>query len=886
MESEILLQSKLRVPLIRPESIVRQRLLDFLNDSLSKKIILVSAPAGYGKTSLASQWVRHLSIPHVWLSLEKDDNDLVRFLVYLIAALGQIIPSVDASIISMLQSPQPSSIQDVLSVILNRTDTFEGDFVIVLDDYHLVEEPLIHQAVEFIIDHMPLPMHLVIITRADPPMRLARLRGQRKIADLRMRDLRFRKEEAAEFLRSIMDVEIRGTDLSKLLNRTEGWITGLQMAAVSMKGKDDPGLYIETFSGSHHYILDYLLEEVFSLQAPDVQDFLLKTSILDRLSADLCDEVLDIRTSSEILRQLEKSNLFIVPLDDNRHWYRYHALFADLLRIRLMEEKPKEVHICHSRASSWFYANGFLRNAVDHAISANDFKRAVTIISDIAEEMLKDSLVSTLRRWVRKLPEEMIKMHPELDFLALWAQMVFEYDYQIIEDRLNRLKANTPELQGRIAAMHAFIKMSEADFDTAGSYAGQALEGLSIDDDYFRSIALWVLGLCRATRQNLKEAAEILSDLLEESRKCGNTMFVVMTASQLGKIELRLGNIEEAKTLFSQGLDAARIAEGDYLPIAGEAFMGLGELYREVDDLDKAADFLLEGIELTSQWRDVAAMEGYLSLSRVRQAQEQWDSAQDALDKAMRLAIKYDAIDVDDRLVRMHQARFWLIRGEMQKVEAWAQEVGFDHVIENGFIDKSGILYYLLLTRESILFTQFLIRKGSFHKALEWIEKQLPAFQQLGKTDVIIELHLYRASAFDALGREEDCIKELNQVLQLAEGTGFRRLFLDLDDLAVGLLRKYQSRLKFSNFLEDLRKPAEQKIRTTQKTVEELIEPLTDRERDILRFLPTNLTTPEIAEEMVIGVNTVRTHIKNIYGKIGAHDRSEAVRRSRKLKII
>ena len=885
MDTPILL-SKLYVPKIRTELVTRPRLLDKLNEGLSGKLTIVSSPAGFGKTTLLSQWVKSTTLPVGWVSLDEGDNDLTLFLAYLVAALQQVYDGVDDTAISLLRSPQPGVVNAALVVLLNQIERFPDKFLLVLDDYHLIDSKKVHQAMDFIISHLPIHMHLILVTRADPPLHLARYRGQGQLTELRMGDLRFSQDETLEFFAKFFKGEITVKDILRLYTCTEGWITGLQMATVSMQGRNDISEFVNSFSGSHRYILDYLFEEALKQQPEEVHTFLFQTSILERLNGSLCNAVAGREDSQEILDRLEKANLFIIPLDEERCWFRYHRLFSDLLRVRLEQTYETQVANLHVKASHWYEQNGFASAAIDHALLAEDFKRAMGMMEEAAEETLMRSEISTFLSWVNKLPQSLITEHAYLNFLVAWGQMLMGHNFDYILEMVEKIEDTTGWLVGRKETLQAFIALSQADMNKSRVHASRALELLNKNDAYFWIISLWIDGVSRAAKQNLDEAGKAYKELFEMFREQGSTMLTVMTASQLARIQVRQGKLMEAEATFMEALEASRDRQGNLLPIAGEAMMGLGELFLEMNELDKANDYLLEGIEYTRHWRDVAAMDGYISLALVQQAQGKEEDAQNAIDKAMELALKYDATDIDDRMVELWQARLWVAQRKLDLVAEWAENLPWERIEDFENIKTLDEIKYHLAIRESVVLTRLKYLQGQYAGALKWLERQLPIFQDLGRVISVTELHLLKALVHDGMGEKGLAIAELKAALGIAEEAGFFRVFLDQGLALQPLLQRAKSQNIHPEYVDRVLYAFDGSVPLEKGEPKPIVDPLSERELDVLRLLRTNLTTPEIADEMVIGVNTVRSHIKNIYSKLAAHKRSEAVSRAKDLGLL
>jgi len=877
-----LLKTKLYLPKTRSDLVSRPRLIERLNAGMERKLILISAPAGFGKTTLLCEWVEKSRLPTGWLSLDEDDNDITRFLTYLIKALQIIYSNIDETPLELLRTPQKPSVQGAFTVLINQLEEVPFDFLLVMDDYHLIEDQNIHQAMDFLLSYLPPNMHVAIVSRSDPPLHLARLRGQGHLLEVRMDDLRFHQDECKQFFQQSLGAQFSESDMARLLARTEGWVTGLQMAALSLQGQDDISGFIISFSGSHRYILDYLIEEVLQRLSSQVRNFLVQTSILSRLNSALCNQVTDREDSQAVLAELDRSNLFVIPLDEERIWYRYHRLFSDLLRARLEENLPDQIPELHRRASRWFAENGFISFAIDHSLSAGDYQQAILLIEGIAERTLLQAQVSTLLRWQDKLPRDQVEMHPDLEFIFLWAQAIRGYQFDKIRSELEKLGKTRQIRAGRKETLQAFIEISLANLEKAGEFGQQALKKLHPEDVYFRGIALWAYAVSRVVRQNLKESYQVLEELLQVSQVQEHTLFSVLTASQMGRIQMRLGNLRQAEQIYQETLEACRDTRGNLLPIAGEVLDGLGELYLEMNCLDQATDCLLEGIELTKQWREVAAMEPYINLSRVKQAQCDWDAAQDALNKAMALAIKYDVIDFDDRMVEIWQARLWLAQGKLDLVQQWAAERGLEKQAGLQPWGEGDPTEYQLRLRELLAVTILDLKQGNFDLALESIDWQMDAVQKQGRAITQVELLLLKAEALSALGEDDKALEVLEHALEIGRTAGYVRSFLDRGQPVRELLEKARPTEYVQALLAVFKKP----VPPGRKATQSLIDPLSERELDVLRLLPTNLTSPEMAEALYIGVNTVRSHIKSIYSKLGVHKRSEAVSNAKELGLL
>ena len=881
-----LLWSKFHIPHIKPHLVCRPRLLNLLDEGLGKKLIILSAPAGFGKTSLVADWLASVSHPAAWITLDEEDNDFARFIQYLVAGVQKLDPAIDNTAVELLLSPQPMLKTAALTALLNQIDDVQADTILVLDDFHLIDNADIHQAVEYLLNYLPINMHLVISTRSDPPINISRLRAQGELVEIRMEQLRFNEEEVRQFFQEYGEINISAENVSRLTKRTEGWISGLQMACLSLRGTRDVQQFVDSFSGSHKYILDYLIEEVLKQQSPQVQHFLLHTSLLERICGPLCDELLDTSDSQLVLQKLERENLFLIPLDDQRVWYRYHQLFRDLLQHRLSLGDAKQISALYQKASHWHEKEGWHGLAIEYALEAQDYELALRWIRKEAENTLMRAEVKTYQKWISRLPSDLVREDPYFEFLNTWCAILqgIELDRAPIEVRINQDQQSF--LSGREETLNAFLYVSRGEFPLAGQLAEQALTKLKPDDQYFRSLAGWIIGILHALQRDVRGGLKVLEDLSTSLDLQVNPLMKVLLLSQAARAYVHIGDFIKAHQVYDQALESARDRQGNWIPIAGEALMALGDLLREQNRLDQATDLILEGIELTQQWRRAAAIEGYLFLSRVKQLQKNWTSANQALDKAMRLAVEYDVIEIDDRMVAMWQARLWCLENKPHLVEDWFQRSNLNEEVHEIIIDDVFNLENYLRSREQVVLARYFLLTSQLGKAQSLIQQLLPVFQKYGRLDLLIELYLLKCLAYHKNNEKDLSLMALGEAIHLDKQSVFVGLYLEGGDDLGGILKQYGKLHGTSADLQRLLQAFSVEPAETGLKAQSLIEPLSDRELDVLRYLPGNLTTPEIAEEMMISINTVRTHIKNIYQKFGVHKRSEAVRQAQELNLI
>lgn len=935
----LLLSTKLYVPPVRPELVSRPRLTERVNEGATRKLTLISAPAGFGKTTLLSEWAADLRLPIAdfrlgtdsdsienrvaWVSLDKDDSDPARFWAYFVAALQTVQADVGQAALAMLQSPQPPPMEAVLTPLISEIAAVPDLLVLVLDDYHLIEAQPIHSALAFLLDHLPSQMHLVIAGRADPPLPLARLRGRGQLTELREDDLRFTPDEAAAFLNQVMGLNLSDQDVAALETRTEGWIVGLQLAALSMRGRHDVGQFVESFTGSHRYILDYLMEEVFRQQPAAVQDFLLKTSILDRFTAPLCDAVLDIGdwgldidsdetqylipntqspSSQRILEYLERSNLFLVPLDDQRRWYRYHRLFADLLRHRLeMVAGSKRVALLHARASQWYETNGFPADAVHHALAAHDWERAATLISDASGNLMERGEVMTVVGWLQALPDEVVRARPQLCLECSWpliltghletAESYLAQAEQAAYGEQGRTAQENAAFLGEIIAAQAYIARTRGDARRTIELSEQALTLLPRDDLSVRSIVALNLGLAHWHRGHLAEAEQALTEAEHAALQSGNSHVRLMALGILGPIQAAQGKLHQGAVLCQQAIKL-----GERSPAMALTHIEFSALLYEWNDLEAAADHLRRGIELTQRSGNLELQTGgYRMLALLKQTQGDASAALAALQEAHQLARDHDVTPLVRARNAACHAQIALAQDDVATAVHWAEQVTED-------ADASLFYPFLRLTPARLLLAQN--QKVAAAEQLEALyETAVGAGWQFGVVEV-------RALQALAAPTPTAALTLLADALALAQPEGYVRTFVDkgepmrllISDFRFSIERQgcgaesrhlltYAEKLLAAFDLErsKFQVPGSRPLPSLKPETlqpETLVEPLSDRELDVLRLLADGQTNHEIAQALCVSVNTVKTHLKTIYGKLGVHNRREATARAKKLGLV
>jgi LuxR family maltose regulon positive regulatory protein len=888
-----LLETKLYVPRARPGLVPRRRLSDLLDRGNSSTLTLVSAPAGFGKSTLLAQWLAASTTERSagWLSLDRADNDPVWFWTYVVAALRTVAPEVGSGAVTLLADSPPPSFESVLTTLLNDLGAVEKDMVLVLDDYHVIESRDIHDGVAFLLDHLPARLHLVIASRADPPFPLARLRALGELVEVRAADLRFTADEAAAYLNDRMGLELTVDDVAALEGRTEGWIAALQLAALSLQGRDDVAGFIDGFAGDDRYVVDYLVEEVVQRLSDPVQRFLLQTSILARLSGPLCDAVTGQDDGKATLEELDRRNLFLVPLDDRRRWYRYHHLFGDVLRARLLDELPDLMPDLHRRASVWYEQHGEPDIAIDHALAAGDAERAADLVEIAAPATQRERREATLRGWLERLPPDLFRDRPVLSIIYVGALMITgttEGVEPLLRDAERWVAGNAdlPVLPGRdtdgvrrlpgwIAIYRAGLALATGDPDATVTYGQRALELLEEDDDMGLAAATTLMGLASWGRGDLAAAHTAYADGMVRMRRAGHVADVLGCAVTLAEIQLTQGRLGEAMRTFEESLQLAAAQDGPVLRGTADMHVGISMIHRERGDLAAATQHVMRSQELGEHlWLPKNPHRSRIAMARIREAEGDLTNAAELLDEAERLYNGDFSPDVQP--VAAMRARVWVRQGRLDEALAWARDRGLSADDELSYLREY----------EHVTLARILLAQRSLDEAAGLLERLLQAADEGGRAGTAVEILVQQALAHQLGGDTDSALVPLRRALTMAEPEGYFRLFVDEGAPMTRLLKAaeaadisptYVRRLLAADDVTDQQAPSRR---------QDLVEPLSEREREVLRLLGTELSGPEIARELVVSLNTVRTHTKSIYAKLGVNTRRAAVRRAEELDLL
>ena len=898
------LSTKLYLPPARQTLVDRPVLLDQLTEGLTGKLTLVSAPAGFGKTSLVAAWRKQCETPLAWVSLDEEDNEPLRFLDYLIGALQMVDSDLgDESAELLKKSASTPPVKLVLTSLLNEINAYDKEFVMAFDDYHVIHEAGIHDALSFLIERLAPHAHCLIATRSDPPFPLGRLRARGELKELRATDLRFDKSEAAAFLNDVMNLELTPDDVAALDDRTEGWIAGLQLSALTLQGRENRSELVKDFAGDNRFVLDYLLEEVLNCQTEKVQDFLLRTSVLTRLNGSLCDALTENQTSHQTLEQLERANLFLIRLDGRGEWFRYHHLFADLLRLKLKQKQPGAIRELQLKASQWCEANNLTEEAIHYALAAQDWDRALALIEPIAFHQISIGGFQRLRHWVEQIPEAALKTRPML-FVFYLPTLLYNEEYDKTEKYLQLLETVQPEalrtkLMCLVWTTRSILAAARCQPERAEECSHKAMETLLPDDIKQRAVVMQSRVRFTGLHGDTRAIEKVLLEALPAYRAAEHLIFQVWAQILSGLLRLLQGRLREA----AEALETAQQFAREHLQTRPETllytYISLCDVYREQNDLETAKTHLNDAMTLIRQTGRESysgfVLENMKSLALMLDLVKDEVQADVLIDQSLRRNRRLRNEAVEKQLEAL-KAYMVLRRGEeMSPANRWAQSSGLSTDDKVTYLDEFNHL----------VFARWLIARGQAKQALPLLSRLLKAAQEGNRGRPVIEVLVLQTLGHAALGDEAAALKALEGALVLGQPESFVRTFVDegepISKLLLELLKQKGKRwesekpelLHYVVKLKELFAPAGAVPVARMAAVETealpwwyVEDPLSERELEVLQHVGRGLSNQEIADKLFLSAGTVKRHMSNIYQKLDVHSRTQALERARTLKVL
>lgn len=929
--TDIILETKITPAKNRSNILLRPRLFKRLDESLNGKLTLISAPAGYGKTTLITSWIKDLQRSIVWYTLDAHDNNPFKFLTYLNAAFQSVNSefgnTIDKSLEYAFQSVQKPNLRNVLTKLIDEIASLPNELVLILDDYHEITEILIHDFITDLLAHQPPQIHIIIITRIEPPLSLARLSVRGELVKIRAKELRFLEDEIRDFLNQTMSFPLSQQEIVALRSKTEGWIAGLLLAAHSLQYEPDPKKFIEAFAGTDRQIADYLIEEVLESLPQELQEFILRTSILDRLSAPLCQTLVygegAASRCQEILELLEKNNLFTVPLDNRRFWYRYHQLFAELLRHRMALTAPEEVSNLHLRASEWQEANGFVTDAIHHALMAKDIERALDLIENHSLAAISRAEVRKAQRWFESLSEDLIRTRPFLSMLYVWILLLTNfsnpppeidewiqkagYTISTSKGEFDRTETNKDnKVRKHFYAIRPLLALSRGeDPNTVIELGNQALDFVDETDSWLRSFLLHSIGLAYQIVGDIDSAKRFDLAAQRHAKASGVDYLAIGVYYDRALIELRQGRLREAETICREGLDFATRQGKQESAISGFLYTLLGKILVERNDLETADIVLSKGKELVSlTGEDDILNLCRADLSRLYQARGEWSNADRII---MDISAYYtnQPSALADSFSSALRALQWLREAEhtpdkLKLAFQWLDKQAPDLDEDTEFpvlLPIFEVNYTLQTITVRVLLAHARAsssphRKEAIQQVQRFLDGQLQIAREGGWGDRVIELEILKALTLETIGDLDGALDALSQALNLGVPEGYIRIFVDEGELMAKLSYRAASRGIYPEYVGRLlaaypkEKPKPLLILGESDEKFDRVEPLSERELEVLNLIAGGLSNREISQKLYISVNTVKGHTRNIYGKLAVKNRAQAIVRARSIGLL
>ena len=897
------LTTKLYLQPARQTLVERPALLDQLKEGLRGKLTLVSPPAGFGKTSLVAAWRKDCETPLAWVSLDEEDNEPLRFLDYLIAALQTVDKDLGDESAELLRRTSTPPVKVVLTSLLNEINAYDKEFVMAFDDYHVIHEHGIHDALSYLIERLAPHAHALIATRSDPPFPLGRMRARGDLKELRATDLRFDKTEAAAFLNEVMNLELTPNDVAALEERTEGWIAGLQLSALTLQGRANRSEIVKEFAGDNRFVLDYLLEEVLHCQTEKVQDFLLRTSVLTRLNGSLCDAITDDQSGHLMLEQLERANLFLIRLDGRGEWFRYHHLFADLLRLKLKQQQPGAIRELQVKASSWCENNKLSDEAITYALAAQDWERALDLIEPIAFPLISMGGFSRLNHWVEAIPETALKTRPLL-FRFYIPTLIYKEEFEKVEKYVQLIEAAESEdlrrkLMSLVWSSRSLVASARCQADWAEECSNKAAEFLLDGDIMQRAVVMQTKVRFNSVRGDTHVMEQALLAALPIYRQAEHLIFQVWGTMALGLIRMMQARLREGADHLHRAQQFTREHIASRPETLLYSYVFLCDVHREWNEIDVAKSYLNDALTLIRQTGRESypgfIAENMRSLAFMLDICDDQLQADQLLDQALRRTRRWGNEFVEPQLEALAA---WMVlrrQGDMSLVNRWAETSGLSHDDQPAYVKEYG----------HTVFARWLIATGKAKNALSLLSRLLPAAEKGGRQRTAIEIMILQAIAHEAAGNDADAIKPLEKALLLAQPENFVRTFIDegepVSKLLLELLKQKGKRweaekpelLRYVVKLKDSFGPSAPgpTARIAASESEALPwwyveDPLSDRELEVLQHVARGLSNQEIADKLFLSAGTVKRHMSNIYQKLDVHSRTQALERARTLKVL
>ena len=868
------MKTKLNMPVLGESLIHRQRLVDQLNSDLlaeggfARKLTLISAPAGYGKTTAAVEWLSDARGQVLWLSLDEDDNDPARFIAYLVAAFQEVDAGIGTQTMQMMQSPQPPAVETLITALINDLTVLKTPLMLALDDYHFIQTAKIHEMVSYFLEHQPNHVHQVVLTREDPLLPVSRMLARGQALEIRQEDLRFTSSESADFLGQKMGVKLTKTDMEALQRRTEGWAAGLQFAALSMQGNPDLQNYVQQFTGSNRYILDYLFEEVFNRQTAAVQEFMMNTSILNQLTAELCDAIVERENSQQVLLELEKGNLFIVPLDLSREWYRYHRLFRDLLRHRLQIHEPSQEAELHLKSSEWYEEHGMPAEAVQHALMAKEWSRAGDLVLGLSNRMMKQGEIVTLMGWFKQFPEVVMRGNPKLCLEYAWV-LILAGQNEAADSWLQYIESVTremPEHHGSLVSAQAFVARTKGDIPATIEFSEKALTLIAEDDKDTRGVLAINLGITYWHVGQMERAEKSLLEAQSLAQETGNIYALLSAIVFLGRVHAVRGNLRQAARGFENAIE-----KGGNAPIVGLAYLDLAAIHYEWNELNTCRGYLEKGQALNQASGNLEFLSaGYMLEARLENALGNQEAQAAALRKVQELVQGGVIPTPNHNRCLAFLVEMALGTGDVLAAEQLVNQLEMD-------VDAHPFYRYIGLANERLLIAQ-----EEYPTAAKGLrEKTITADQANWVYGAIVT----RILGSTATGGGDGGFELFAEALERSQDEGYLRVYADHGQAVVPNLIEATRRGMNTEYIQQILASIRQD-EALEIAAASQVEKLSARELEVLRLIAVGLSNREIAEQLYLSPGTIKTHVHNICGKLGVSNRTQAVVHARDLNLI